>query len=171
VNFLANFAASSWRPLRLKAFLFSTAELPKQSRKELQTEAPLTQKKCGPASHRTASFRRPLKAAFPPLRAAGRLYPVRQPSHLRLANATATFTVTCCRVNGSVNHHLQPCGGQRPNLLKEQAVEEAAMPGQPARAHARLQLPPATHPRELPVCRQLRRKSSFGEPWEIQRFQ
>jgi hypothetical protein len=31
---------------------------------------------------------------------------------------------------------LQPYGRQQPSLLKEQAVEEAAMPGQPACAHA-----------------------------------
>jgi hypothetical protein len=47
---------------------------------------------------------------------------------------------------------LQPCVGQRPSPLKEQAVEEAAMPGQPVRARARFQFPPAIHPRELPAA-------------------
>src|SRR5580698_10379291 len=45
-----------------------------------------------------------------------------------------------------------PCVGQRPSLLKEQTVEEAAMPGQPVRARARFQFPPAIHPRELPAA-------------------
>ena len=47
------------------------------------------------------------------------------------------------------------------------------MPGQPVRTHARFRFPPAIHPRELPVCRQLRRyhrsaslrrSHVFGEP-------
>jgi hypothetical protein len=47
------------------------------------------------------------------------------------------------------------------------------MPGQPVRTRARFRFPPAIHPRELPVCRQLRRyhRSAslrrsyvFGEP-------
>jgi hypothetical protein len=44
------------------------------------------------------------------------------------------------------------CGGQRPNPLIEQAVEEAAMPGQPIRTRARFRFPPAIHPRELPAA-------------------
>ena len=47
---------------------------------------------------------------------------------------------------------LHPSVSQRPSLLKEQAVEEAAMPGQPVRARARFQFPPAIHPRELPAA-------------------
>jgi len=65
-----------------------------------------------------------------------------------------------------------PCVGQRPSLLKEQAVEEAAMPGQPVRARARFQFPPAIHPRELPaatgvtaiIIRQALRFPRFAEP-------
>jgi len=66
-----------------------------------------------------------------------------------------------------------PCGGQRPNPLKEQAVEEAAMPGQPARARAHFRFPLAIHPRESPAATSLTAiyrsasvKSSnvFGEP-------
>ena len=44
------------------------------------------------------------------------------------------------------------CDGQRPNLLPEQEAEEAAMPGQPARARAHFRFPPAIHPRELPAA-------------------
>ncbi|MDQ1390114.1 MAG: hypothetical protein QOF56_3568 [Acidobacteriaceae bacterium] len=44
------------------------------------------------------------------------------------------------------------CGSQRPDLLKEQEVEKAAMPGQPARARAHFRFPLAIHPRELPAA-------------------
>jgi hypothetical protein len=44
------------------------------------------------------------------------------------------------------------CGSQLPNLLKEQEVEKAAMPGQPARARAHFRFPLAIHPRELPAA-------------------
>jgi len=47
-------------------------------------------------------------------------------------------------------HNL--CGSQRPNLFKEQEVEKAAMPGQPARARAHFRFPLAIHPRELPAA-------------------
>jgi hypothetical protein len=41
---------------------------------------------------------------------------------------------------------------QQPNPFTEREVEEAAMPGQPARARARFRMSLAIHPRELPVC-------------------
>jgi len=44
------------------------------------------------------------------------------------------------------------CGSQQPNPLQEQVVEEAAMPGQPARAHAHFRFPLAIHPRESPAA-------------------
>jgi len=44
------------------------------------------------------------------------------------------------------------CVSQQPNPLQEQTVEEAAMPGQPSRAHARFRFPPAIHPRESPAA-------------------
>jgi|GEM_PF-3755552 hypothetical protein len=61
----------------------------------------------------------------------------------------------CCRNGDSENpHSATPAVASSPTQLKEWAVEEAAMPGQPARTHARFRFPPAIHPRELPVCRQ-----------------
>ena len=39
-----------------------------------------------------------------------------------------------------------------PILLNEQVEEEAATPGQPARARARFRCPPVIHPRELPAA-------------------
>ena len=47
-------------------------------------------------------------------------------------------------------HNL--CGSQRPNLFKEQEVEKAAMPGQPARVRTRSGMSPTIHSRESPAC-------------------
>jgi len=44
------------------------------------------------------------------------------------------------------------CDCRQPNPLKEQDVEEAAMPGLPTRAYAHFRFPPAIHPRELPAA-------------------
>src|ERR1700733_11555934 len=58
---------------------------------------------------------------------------------------------------GSVDSRNRPCAtsavvSQQPNPFTEREVEEAAMPGQPARARARFRMSLAIRPRELPVC-------------------
>ena len=65
-------------------------------------------------------------------------------------SATFTSTAATSRFNEPLSRNL--CSGQRPNPLLEQEVEEAAMPGQPARARAHFRFPPAIHPRELPAA-------------------
>jgi len=65
-------------------------------------------------------------------------------------SATFTSTAATSRFNEPLSRNL--CSGQRPNPLLEQEVEEAAVPGQPARARAHFRFPPAIHPRELPAA-------------------
>ena len=49
------------------------------------------------------------------------------------------------------------CDYRQPNPLKEQAVEEAAMPGQPARARARFRFSPGNSPSRIASCHQRHR--------------
>ena len=104
-----------------------------------------------PASHRRRIVSWISILAFPPLRSGGTTVLVRQRSRgvplLPVLDAEHDSENMIRRIAS-----LQPCVGQRPSLLKEQAVEEAAMPGQPVRARARFQFPPAIHPRELPAA-------------------
>jgi len=44
------------------------------------------------------------------------------------------------------------CGGQQPNPLQEREVEEAAMPGQPARTRARFRISPGNSPSRIASC-------------------
>jgi len=65
--------------------------------------------------------------------------------------ASAVFAGTSCKSAIRRIAIPQPMRGQRPNRLIEPAVEEAAVPGQPARARAHFRFPLAIHSRELPA--------------------
>jgi len=115
---------------------------------QIRTEnAPQKQMRPGPAI-RAASFV-DLSSCLPAARNSGTTVLVRQRSqvlgvpHLPVLAAEPWFWESPL---------CNPCAGQRPNLLQERAVEEAAMPGQPIRARARFQFPLAIHPRELPAA-------------------
>ena len=103
-------------------------------------------KKCGRASHPTASFVD--LSLMPSPHEVGRR---------RYRSDSAPLGVLLLPVRAAKSRFKEPlsrnlCSGQRPNPLLEQEVEEAAMPGQPARARAHFRLPPAIHPRELPAA-------------------
>jgi hypothetical protein len=79
---------------------------------------------------------------------------VRQRSQLP---KSATFTSADCRTgfreyDSENRFSATPAAASGPARSEEQTVEEAAMPGQPVRARARFQFPPAIHPRELPAA-------------------
>jgi hypothetical protein len=107
--------------------------------------------KCGtgqpPVPHRSWISR----PAFPPPRSSETTVLVRQRSR-RVPLLPVLLQNMILRIGFGESSLCNPCVGQRPSLLKEQAVEEAAMPGQPVRARARFQFPPAIHPRELPAA-------------------
>ena len=89
--------------------------------------------------------------AFPQLGAAGRRYRS-DSAHEECHFYQYWLQNMILRIGFGESLFCNPCVGQRPSPLKEQAVEEAAMPGQPVRARARFQFPPAIHPRELPAA-------------------
>jgi hypothetical protein len=89
--------------------------------------------------------------AFPQLGAAGRRY-WSDSAHEECHFYQYWLQNMILRIGFGESLFCNPCVGQRPSPLKEQAVEEAAMPGQPVRARARFQFPPAIHPRELPAA-------------------
>ena len=106
-----------------------------------------------PASHLAPHPSWISSPAFPPLGAAGRRYwsdSARKKEECRIYQYWLQNMIL--RIGFGESLLCNPCVGQRPSPLKEQAVEEAAMPGQPVRARARFQFPPAIHPRELPAA-------------------
>jgi len=76
----------------------------------------------------------------------GTTVPVRQRSLRALS-----LPVRVAKARFEESRSRNRCGGQRPNRLIEPAVEEAAVPGQPARARAHFRFPLAIHSRELPA--------------------
>jgi len=70
----------------------------------------------------------------------------------RQRSGSAAFASLAAFLRFGETHKCSHRDGRQPNPLRERALEEAAMPGQPVCAHARFQFPPATHPRELPAA-------------------
>ena len=99
----------------------------------------------GPAIQAALLVERP-RPAFPVAGGEGTTAPVRQRS-LRAPSLPVRVAKSRFEESRSRNR----CGGQRPNQLIELAVEEAAVPGQPARARAHFRFPLAIHSRELPT--------------------
>ena len=117
----------------------------------------------GPATlepHRSWTF----KAAFPSLRAAGTTVPVRQRSHSQRAPHLPALLQTCDSENRCPATSVV---ASSPTQLKERGVEEAAMPGQPARAHARFRFPTGNSRSRIAGLPPASPQSSFGASLEV----
>jgi len=117
----------------------------------------------GPATlepHRSWTF----KAAFPSLRAAGTTVPVRQRSHSQRAPHLPALLQTCDSENSCPATSVV---ASSPTQLKERGVEEAAMPGQPARAHARFRFPTGNSRSRIAGLPPASPQSSFGASLEV----
>ena len=99
------------------------------------------------ASHPSRIVRGSLSPAFPPLRGGEPTALVRQRSQV-----SATFTSTAAAPWFGESWLCNLCGGQQPNPLREREVEEAAMPGQPVRTHARFRISPGNSPSRIASC-------------------
>src|SRR6266851_2234164 len=136
----------SMRPTRLclpACLTWCSRRTRRNSRKRLASRR---KKQMRPGQPPDRIVRGSLSSAFPPLGAAGRRY-WSDSTHWECH----FYQVLAANSRFEELLFANPCGGQRPNPLKEQEVEEAAMPGQPARARAHFrfplenrQLPPAS---------------------------
>jgi hypothetical protein len=116
------------------------------------------------ASHPSRIVRRPSKVAFPPLRAAGRRY---RSDSTHLIGERHIYRY-CCRSAIRRITFSQPCGSEAAQPSSQSGKwRRPQCPGnQYALAHVS-SFPPAIHPRESPVCRQLcrnHRSASLGGP-------
>ena len=119
---------------------------PPESRRPAHTKRARAKNKCGPGQppepHRTWIFHLAFSTAGAVGSAQG---PTAPPKGVPLLPEPAA---------GHDFHHRSASSAVASGLilLKEQDKEEAAMPGQPARAHTHSGMSPAIHPRELPAC-------------------
>jgi hypothetical protein len=120
----------------------------------------------GPATlepHRSWTF----KAAFPSLRAAGTTVPVRQRSH----SQRAPHLPARLQRRDSKNRCPATSGvASSPTQLKERGVEEAAMPGQPARARARFRFPTGNSRSRIAGLPPASPQSSSGASLEVRTY-
>ena len=108
--------------------------------------------------------RGPSKPAFPSLRAAGTTVPVRQRSHSQRAPHLPALLQHCDSENRCPATSVV---ASSPTQLKERGVEEAAMPGQPARAHARFRFPTGNSRSRIAGLPLASPQSSFGASLEV----